>query len=434
MWLMCLGLTSYAIGRLSQQLYLKSTVHHLMGAVGLVLAFLVSLDLVEGSLHGLDIIGAVGRLVDSLAVLLPVPDELVIFLAVVILWQRGSTLSGSPELAWGREGLHFRLGVLLYAFYIAARRDIEGAPIPELLPTFFLASTMAMAVARANSLGHQPGGSRAPISMKWTAGLTGLLVAATTLGVGAGLALNSHAAHQLALLFGLALSAVLGLSFRLLLPILMVFNPLIQLLIDWLRKLFDGLGTVMAQVQLNPVLPPESPGSENAAIPGWVQALTAAWPYIQWGLVLLGAIGVIYLVTRGRRGSRRDDRPDMTMDEDLDREAGRRARLGRLEEAQRRLGDWVRATSARSWLAPLVIRRIYLAMLTKAAGDGRPRREDETPAEFQGVLGDLYPGEVASSRQITSAFELVRYGLRPEDPQVVERVREAWAKLKQVEA
>jgi hypothetical protein len=83
-------------------------------------------------------------------------------------------------------------------------------------------------------------------------------------------------------------------------------------------------------------------------------------------------------------------------------------------------------------LAPYVIRRIYSSMLAKAAEDGRPRRADETPAEFQQVLGDIYPAGAESAREITGAYELVRYGLRPEDPHIVERVREAWAKLKQV--
>jgi hypothetical protein len=431
-WLMALGITSYAIGRLSHQLYLKSAVQHILGGVGLVLAFLLSLDLVESSLHGLDLGGAVVRLIHSLAVLLPVPDEVVIFIAVVILWQRGSTLAGTPELIWGREGLHFRLGVLLYALYIAARRDVEGMPIPELLPTFFLASLLAMAVARANGLAHQPGGSRAPITLRWMAGLAGMLAVATALGVGAGYALNSQPAHQLVILVGLAIGALLGLFFRLLLPVLMFFNPLLQLLVDWLRQLFVGLSEVMAQVQVNPVQVTPEPGAENAAPPGWVQALAAAWPYIQWGLILLAAGAVIYIVTRSRRRMRQDAHPDLGLDEDLDQPHSGGARPGLLEEAQSRLGAWIRAVAGRPWLAPFVIRRIYSAMLAKAAKDGRPRRADETPAEFQQVLSETYPAVADCSREITGAFELVRYGLRPEDPQVVERVRDAWAKLKQV--
>jgi len=431
-WLMAVGITSYAVGRLSHRLYLKAAVQHIMGGVGLVLAFLLSLDLVESSLHGLDLGGAVVHLIRSLSALLPVPDEVVIFLAVVILWQRGGTLAGTPELSWGREGLHFRLGVLLYALYIGARKDIEGAPIPDLLPTFFMASLLAMAVARANSLAHQPGGSRAPITLRWMAGLAGLLALTTILGVGVGYALNSQIAHQGVILVGLIVGAILSLIFRLLLPVLMLFNPLLQLLIDWLHQLFAGLSDVMGRVQVNPVQVTPEPGAENAAPPGWLQALSAAWPIIQWALILLAAGAVIYLVTRSRLRKRQDTHPDLVLDEDLVQPHAGRDGPGLLQEAQSRLGAWIRSVTGRPWLAPYVIRRIYSSMLAKAAEDGRPRRADETPAEFQQVLGDIYPAAAESAREITGAYELVRYGLRPEDPHIVERVREAWAKLKQV--
>ncbi len=419
-WLAALGMTAYAIGRLSHQLYLKSAVQHAIGSIAFVFALLLSLNVVEGSLHGLDLVGAIARLTQSLAILLPVPDEVVIFLAVVILWRRGSTLAGTPELNWGREGLHFRLGVLLYAIYVATRRDFEGGPIPELLPTFFLASLMGIAVARANGLLHQPGGSRAPMTMRWMAGLTGILALTTILGVGAGFALNSRAAHQVALLAGLALGAGLALLFKWLLPVLMLFNPLIVFLVNWLRQLFSGLGEVMAQVQVNPVIATPTPGAENAAPPAWLQALAAAWPYIQWALVLLGAAVVIYFVTSGRRRSRPDISLDLATDEDLEHGAGVTSRPGLLEDAWSRVGAWIRSAASPPWLAPLVIRRIYAAMLAKASRDGRPRRSDQTPAEFQDVLREIYPSAADSSAEITDAFELVRYGMRPEDSQVVE--------------
>lgn len=431
-WLTVLGGTSYAIGRLSQRLYLKSVVQQALGGIALVLAFLLSLDVVEGSLRGLDLLGALAHLSSALAHLLPVPAEAWIFLAVVVLWQRGTSLAGTPELNWGREGLHFRLGVVLYAVYIAVRSDFEGAPIPELLPTFFLASLLAMAVARANGLTHQPGGSRAPITPGWMAGLTALLALATAAGVVAGLALNSHAAHQVALLAGVGVGVVLGLLFRLLLPLLMLLNPVVQILVDWLRQLFNGLGEVMAQVQVNSVPDAAAPTAERAAAPPWLQALAAAWPYLQWVLVLLGVGLVIALVTRGRRRIRADEERWMQRDEDLEPGSILPAESGLVAQTWTRLKGWIQAGAARPWLTTLVIRRIYSAMLAKAARDGRARRADETPAEYQEALAVLYPTESESSKEITGAFELMRYGLRPEDPQTVDRVRAAWARLKQV--
>jgi hypothetical protein len=71
-------------------------------------------------------------------------------------------------------------------------------------------------------------------------------------------------------------------------------------------------------------------------------------------------------------------------------------------------------------------------MLDKAANDGRPRRSDETPAEFQGALVELYPAAAQSVGEITAAYELVRYGFRPEAPEAVERVQRAWSEFKRV--
>jgi lipid-A-disaccharide synthase-like uncharacterized protein len=431
-WFLAVGMTAYALSRLSSRLFLKSAVHQVLGGIGLVMAFLLSLDVLESSLHGPDLAGAVVRLAHALSILLPVPDEVVIFLAVVLLWQRGSVLAGSPDLRWGREGLHFRVGVLLYAIYIGVRADIEGGVIPELLPLFFLTSMLAMAIARANSLAHQPGGSRAPLNPRWMAGLAGVVASATALGVAAGYALNSYAFHRLVILIGVGIGAVLGLLFSLMLPLLMVFNPLLQVLIDWLRQLFEGLGAVMAQVQVNPVVMTPTPSEQAAEVPGWLQALTAAWPIIQWALILAAGLAVIVLVTRSRRRRRGDVFADLESDEDVGRAKGHLDRPGVLTDVQRRLGDWMRSVVSRPWLATVVIRRIYQAMLDKAANDGRPRRSDETPAEFQGALVELYPAAAQSVGEITAAYELVRYGFRPEAPEAVERVQRAWSEFKRV--
>jgi hypothetical protein len=395
-----------------------------------LLTFLLSLDVVEGVLHGPDLAGAVLQLSHSLAVLIPIPDEVIIFLVVLLFWQRGSTLAGSPELSWGREGFHFRIGVLLYAVYIAARKDVEGAVIPELLPTFFLASMLAIAVARANSLVHQAGGSRAPISLRWMGGLGALLVAVTALGIGTGYVLDSHAVRQGVLLIGLGIGAVLGFAFKIMLPILMLLNPVLQLLVGFLRRLFEGLGDVMEEVQVNVVSSNGPPASEPQPTPEWIQFLSAAWPYIQWALVILVAVGLIIIVTRGRRRWRPDWVIHASEDEDLERSGAVMGRPGLLEGAPRRLAAWMRSVVDRSWLAPFVIRRLYIAMLNKAAKDGRPRWAHETPAEFGQVLKAMYPSAAAAVSEITGAYELVRYGLRPEAPEAVARVRSAWSALK----
>jgi hypothetical protein len=433
LWLTVVGATSYAIARLSEGLGLNGATHHLLGLAGIVLAFLLSIDIVEGAVHSADIIRALASFTqpESQAVLFPLPDSVVIFLVLILVWQRGATLSGTPDLVWKREGRHFRVGVLLFAAYILTRFDVLGSPVPELLPTFFVTSLLAISVARANSLVHARGGSRAPLRLRWMAGLGAMMIAATAMGVGVAYALDSPAAHQVILAVGLALGAVLGALFGLLLPVLMLFEPVVKLIFDVIRNVSRSLGDLVSQVQ---VQPPHAPPSQNVAPqsqPGWVQALAPTWPYIEWGLLLLAIAAVIYMVTRARRRTQRARPSGHTADEDLPLTDDAGERKGFMGESRERLGAWIRDIAERPWLARLVIRRIYAAMLDKAASEGRPRRVDETPGEFQQVLTRRYPSAADSARDITQAYELVRYGLRPEDPHVVERVRAAWSRMKQ---
>lgn len=429
-WMMLIGASAYTLGRTSSRLYLRAWIQQSIAALGLGLWFLASVDLLEPSVALPDLGGAVAQTLRSLAVLLPVPHPLVIFGAVLWIWHRGSVLAGSPDLNVGREGFRFRLGVLLFGIYVAVRGGFDDFLMPELLPTFFLASMLAMAAARANSLSHRPAGGLAPFDARWMAALLSMLAGTTVLGVGAGWFLGSPPARQVFAFLGVVIGAVLSALFALALPLFLLLTPLVEGLITWLQGLFAGLGDVLARVQVSQLPDTAGQAAQAAPTPDWIERLVQAWPTIQWILLGAAAIGVVWLITRARRRASDRGLADMEGIEDLPVTGNQLGPLRqRLSNVPQGLAAWVRSLRDSPWLSSWIIRRIYARLLAKAAHDGRPKAPGETPREFEEALAGVYPQSRPQVAEITRAYELVRYGLRPEDPAMVTRVRQAWANL-----
>jgi hypothetical protein len=78
------------------------------------------------------------------------------------------------------------------------------------------------------------------------------------------------------------------------------------------------------------------------------------------------------------------------------------------------------------------VRRLYLALLSRAAQAGHPRRPDQTPLEYVTTLKPHVAGEENALDMLTSAFVEARYGRRDFQPQEVGLLRRIWQRLQTV--
>jgi hypothetical protein len=77
------------------------------------------------------------------------------------------------------------------------------------------------------------------------------------------------------------------------------------------------------------------------------------------------------------------------------------------------------------------IRKTYASLARLAAAAGYPRQDAETPYEYISALQQAFPANEAEIHLITSAYVRVHYGERSFSPEYVQRVRDAWLKIRE---
>jgi hypothetical protein len=130
-------------------------------------------------------------------------------------------------------------------------------------------------------------------------------------------------------------------------------------------------------------------------------------------------IGVGYLLARALNRRMKEIEGETYLREsigaDEDGAAGRRAR--EKKKTARRGPASITAES---------IRRIYAALVLRAAEAGLPRRTAETPYEFLPRLEQTWPQETDEIRAITDAYVAVHYAEHQATEEEARQVRAAW--------
>jgi hypothetical protein len=89
---------------------------------------------------------------------------------------------------------------------------------------------------------------------------------------------------------------------------------------------------------------------------------------------------------------------------------------------------WWRPWQART--ARERVRRLYLALVQRAAEAGYPRQRAQTPYEYSSELTSYVPGNEEALSQLTEAFVEARYGRRDFDSGEVGRLHRLWRSLR----
>jgi hypothetical protein len=342
---------------------------------------------------------------------------LVVILAVLFAWWRGLLAARAGTVSMQRTNLRFRMGVLLMGLFgIVFIQDKVGM-LFEILPVFFGAALLAMALSRADTLESTTRFGRTPFTTGWLVAILFIV----------GLMLLTGFAANAMLQAPLAQEIVSWLVILLLLVTTIVLSPLLLIMyyaiwwilakfFEWFSQTedaaleFDGvetLQTLVEQLQQEAI-------TETPTPPAWW--VENAW-IIQVGAVILGIALLTILAMRiGKRISARREEMALIEGEDLFSSKGLLDNMRRgLERAREMLNVGNLLRSVRREFAASTIRRVYARLLDLAEKQGRSRVPSETPEEFLESLHALFPDYREQSTVITQAYVLVRYGEFPED-------------------
>ncbi len=359
------------------------------------------------------------------------PHDVLIFLLVLFLWWRGLVLA-QRRLDSGSVAFRFRSGLVLLAVTMALSGSIFPWPYHHFVFVFFFASLLGIALARAEEVGQQYGGSQSPFGLGWL--MTLVVTSLAVLLLAAGLAALLTGEN-----IGLLLVPALQVLRIVLIGVVYVMAWIAQIVVTPLVALFRQhelgrfLDEVIRQMELPESLAGQEARSEQSLFTAEQLALARAVGIIVVVLFLLFLVALSLRRLRVRAGKRRDEERESVWE-------GvhlRRRLRDVLRRGRRRLGGAAAALSRSlvgRFLAAMTIRRIYAYMGALTAERGYPRVPYETPYEYLPTLERSFPNNREDVTRITEAYIAVHYGEVPERPEDLAVVQTAWERIREAAA
>ena len=352
--------------------------------------------------------------------------DVIVFLLALFVWWRGLVLA-QRRLESDTAVSCFRSGLVMMAVTTMVSGFLLPSPPYQFVFAFFFVSLLGVALARAEEVGHQYGGSQSPFGLGWLA-----MVMVASLGI------LLLAAGVATLLTGENVSRFLGpiwevqrVVFTLLAYVLLYAMSWVgNSIIEFLEGIFGELDLLRG---IGRALTPPGQGLEGES---------GESPFTPEQLAVAKAVGVIFgvlllllLMTlslrrlRARAGRHKDeDRESVWEEVNL-----RRSLRDLWEDGRRRLGGMADALG-RSRLgqifAALTIRRIYAHLGALAEELDYPRALHETPYEYQPTLEQAFPDNCEDVARITEAYVAVHYGEVPDQLADLEKIRTAWERIR----
>ena len=358
------------------------------------------------------------------------PHDVLIFLLVLFLWWRGLVLA-QRRLNSGSVAFRFRSGLVLLAVTMALSGSILPWPYHHFVFVFFFASLLGIALARAEEVGRQYGGSQSPFGLGWLMTLVVTSLAVLLLAAGLAALLTGE---NIGLLLMPALQ-VLRIALIGVVYVMAWIAQIVALLLTLFRQHELGrfLDEVIREMELPESLAGQEARSEQSLFTAEQLALARAVGIIVGVLFLLLLVALSLRRLRVRAGKRRDEERESVWE-------GvhlRRRLRDVLRRGRRRLGGAAAALSRSlvgRFLAAMTIRRIYAYMGALAAERGYPRVPYETPYEYLPTLECSFPNNREDVTRITEAYVAVHYGEVPERSEDLAAVEAAWERIREAAA
>lgn len=331
--------------------------------------------------------------------------EFLTAIGIIYVFVRGLGFGQRPLTLWFM-GFQFRLGIVVFFLLFATAAFLKHYDASLWVFIYFFLSLFAIALARLDEMG-----SNLRFGARWFVTIFSAIALVLFLGLGLLQMLTVDTVAAFLQLFS-PLATLAGL---LLLLIIIPASWVVEWLFTLLRPLFARFH--LAQIMQN-VLSLFQQFQENRKETPPLIPL----PVLQTLVVLAIVVGISYLLARALNRRMKE----------IEEESYVRESVGPEEDAKPRRESTRRKRprpSRAGKMAAETIRRIYAALVARAAEVGLARRVAETPYEFLPRLERAWPDERVPIRDITDAYVAVHYGEHEATAAEVERVRKEWREV-----
>lgn len=339
--------------------------------------------------------------------------EQIVSVAAVYVFIRGLGFGQRPLTLWF-IGFQFRLGVVVFfgLFFLAAFARGLGVDqffAPWIFVYFFLA-LLSIALARSEELGAD-----FQFTPRWMATLLAAVALVLFIGLGVAQVFTVETAQALLGIFA-PLWAVVAL---LILIVAVPLGYIIDFLFQLLKPLFQPFGQMLANLQNSPLgnFAKDTFGLQDAA------NNELSMNILRTILILAVLLLIGYWLVRALNKKMQSIEAETYVRESIADQAAERARRA---ATKKKTPPRARAHA----LAAETIRRIYAALVARAAAAGLPRRLAETPYEFLPRLEKHWSAEANDLRAITEAYVQAHYAEEPTTQAQASRVKAAWERIK----
>lgn len=346
--------------------------------------------------------------------------EHIVGLGVVYVFVRGLGFAQRPLSLWF-IGFQFRIGIVVFFLFLLATgmaHSFDALRRNSYDPTvwifvYFFVSLLAIALARMEEMEND-----VRYGPRWA--ITLLVAVALVLFIGFGVlqVFTLDTASTLLQLFSPLWVVMSGIIVLLAIP----FGILAEWLVELLRPFFNNVSQLFSQLQQ--IFPQNQDVTKR--IEESASMLTLLEPFLKILCVLVIVFAIGYWIARAlnRRMTKIEDEQYAreAIDDKDDSEHARRATMAKRGAPRPRRRD----------LAAESIRRIYAALVARAADAGLPRRAAETPYEFLPRLQSQWRSETDDLNVITEAYVQVHYAEHAAAPEQVNGVRAAWQRVEKI--
>lgn len=362
----------------------------------------------------------VGRLSDLSTLL---SRELLAAALMVLLWGRALHLA-RRSLSIDSVGYTFRAGIVIFVWVSLGLGLLGGRDVaPFVLPYFFFA-LLAVALARIEEVSHLPGGTRAPFSAYWVGSAVVAVAVLVLAGAMLGAFFSGNGLQPLLRLLSPLVFLVIGL----LVGIALLIFGLLQAILAGLNITWGGMGQALQDLldRLGRLAAGFRPPAEGTTDPGLLRSVQLGGNLLLIA-VLIAAVVIItwarlrHLGEKQANETRESLRPELSLAEGL---------ADLLRAGRQRLAELAGRAGLSRLLAALSIRHIYANLVRLAAGLGYPRAPAQTPYEYLDTLYQALPNARSEAAMITDAYVRAHYGQLPDTPEALQRIRDAWNRIR----
>jgi len=361
------------------------------------------------------------------------PVEIIVFSFASYIWHRGIVLAG----VWidaRYAARRFRLGaMMLVALGIfTPLRRVEGLTLGIVL--YLSSSLLAIGASRASTIELLRGGRTRLLDMGWLASMTIASIGVAVLVWFLGIFATAKLGDPVVAAFFFLLQALVLLGLLIVSPLLFIVLLLFQLLDNKLQTspLFQEIQGQVAFVIERVMAILDEIGSLLEGFLESLPALTFVKPVVLWLFIGLLLTLILSAASIRRRRSVFQEGASSTSESISDSE-GVGAWLRQI------LGSSVGALSERLSIfqrggrlfGALRVRVIYANLMHLCEEFDCPRRRVQTPLEFLPTLRGLFPKHFDEIELITETYNRVRYGELPEVSGELQRVEEAWRRVRE---